>query len=229
MTGSVSSSQISRSPVSILQAGLALVAAAILGFRTARTANGQGVPELDTTSHLLGAAAVGGTAVLAVAAAVLLLARHPRPALLALATALLMELFVLDLVAAPPRLITALPLGMALVLFLVAQPTRRATDPEAGLDDERAHATARPTRLRTAAAVVALLLMLPVGFLYLLSGLVVPAPDLFGMYALFAALLAGTGLLARRRSWLALAVPPASVGLWFLLIRLGGLYWGWQP
>jgi len=76
---------------------------------------------------------------------------------------------------------------------------------------------------------VALLLMLPVGFQYLVSGLVVPAPDLYGMYALFALLLAGTAILARRRSWWVLAVPPLAAGLWFLLISIGGQYFGWQP
>ena len=76
---------------------------------------------------------------------------------------------------------------------------------------------------------VALVLMLPVGFQYLLSGLVVPSPDIFGMYALFGLLLAGAALLARRRSWWVLALPPLSAGLWFLLITIGGRFWGWQP
>lgn len=212
----------SRSLITYLQTGLCLLAATILGFRTARTAIGQGVPELDTTSHVVGALVVGSAAGLAVAAAVLLLAGSRRPAVAALATALVMELLVLGAVAAPPRLVTALPLGLALALFLVSRPGRAA-------EGARTSPSTPGSSGRTAVAAVSLLLMLPVGFLYLMSGLVVPAPDLFGMYALFAALFAGAALLARRRSWWVLAVPPLSAGLWFVLISLGGRYWGWQP
>lgn len=201
-----------RAPTLIVyvQVGLALVAATILGFRAARTAIGQAVPEVDTTSHLLGALAVGVAASLTVAAAVLLLAGRRGPALAALGVTLLMELVILGAVASPPRLIAALPLGLAMALFVLTRPVPAGAP-------------------RTAAAVVALLLMLPVGFQYLVSGLVVPAPDLYGMYALFALLLAGTAILARRRSWWVLAVPPLAAGLWFLLISIGGQYFGWQP
>ena len=201
-----------RAPTLIVyvQVGLALVAATILGFRAARTAIGQAVPEVDTTSHLLVALAVGVAASLTVAAAVLLLAGRRGPALAALGVTLLMELVILGAVASPPRLIAALPLGLAMALFVLTRPVPAGAP-------------------RTAAAVVALLLMLPVGFQYLVSGLVVPAPDLYGMYALFALLLAGTAILARRRSWWVLAVPPLAAGLWFLLISIGGQYFGWQP
>jgi len=200
-----------RAPTLIVyvQVGLALVAATILGFRAARTAIGQAVPEVDTTSHLLGALAVGVAASLTVAAAVLLLAGRRGPALAALGVTLLMELVILGAVASPPRLIAALPLGLAMALFVLTRPV--------------------PAGAPRTAAAVALLLMLPVGFQYLVSGLVVPAPDLYGMYALFALLLAGTAILARRRSWWVLAVPPLAAGLWFLLISIGGQYFGWQP
>jgi len=223
MTDLDTAQKTSRSPITYLQTGLSLLAATILGFRAARTANGQGVPELDTTSHVLAALVVGSAAGLAVAAAVLLLAGNRRPAAAALTTTLVMELLVLGAIASPPRLVTALPLGLALALFLASRPGRAV----AGGGTVTAPATG--SSRRTAAAVVSLLLMLPVGFLYLMSGLVVPVPDLFGMYALFAALFAGAALLARRRSWWVLAVPPLSAGLWFLLITIGGRFWGWQP
>lgn len=217
MTTLAPSTRRSPTPVVYIQVGLALVAATVFGFRAARTALGQGVPETDTALNVVGALIVGGAACLATAAAVLLLASRRGAAVAALVTTLLLELVVLGAVAAPPRLITALPLGLAMALFLVPNPG--ATGRPAG--------AVSPSR--TAAAVVALLLMLPVGFLYLMSGLVVPSPDLFGMYALFGLLLAGAALLARRRSWWVLAVPPLASGLWFLLISLGGEYLGWQP
>jgi len=216
MTTHAPSTRRSATPVVYIQVGLALVAATILGFRAARTALGQAVPGTDTALHVLGALVVGGAACLTTAGAVLLLANRRGSAVAALVTTLLLELVVLGAVASPPRLITALPLGLALALFLVPDPGATSRPADAG------------SRSRTAAAVVALLLMLPVGFLYLMSGLVVPTPDLFGMYALFGLLLAGAALLARRRSWWVLAVPPLASGLWFLLISLGGEYLGWQ-
>lgn len=216
----------SRSAVTYAQAGLAVVAATVYGFRAVRTANGQGVPETDTAAHVLGATVAGLTGALAVAAAVLLLARLRRAAAGALALTLGLEVLVVGALAAPPRLVTALPLGLALALFLAARPGTAATHPGAGSQVDRSTAADRG---RTAAAVVALVLMLPIGFQYLVSGLVVPTPDLFGMYALYAALLAGAAALTRRRSWWVLAVPPVASALWFLLIWLGGRYLGWQP
>lgn len=227
MVTALPSTQTSHSPITYLQTGLALLAATVLGFRTVRTANGQAVPDTETASHILGAALTASAGAGAVAAAVLLLASRRRPAAAALALTLGLELFVLDLLAAPPRLVTALPLSLALALFLATGPSRPDDNFPAGTDAPSGSAPQRP--LRTAAIVVALLLMLPVGFQYLMSGLVVPAPDLFGMYALFAILLAGAAVLARRRSWWALAVPPIAAALWFLVISLGGHYLGWQP
>lgn len=212
----------SRAPLAIVQAALALLAATVLGVRTVRTATGQAAPQADTAAHILGAGLTGAAGAVAVASALFLLAGRRRAAAAALTVTLALELFVLDAVAAPPRLVTALPLGFALGLFLVTGPTRVPQGAGA------LPAAAPPRSLRAAAAIVALLLMLPIGFQYLVSGLVVPAPDLYGMYALFGALLAVAALLARRRSWWVLAVPPAASGLWFLLIWLGGQYWGWQ-
>ncbi|MEO7980294.1 MAG: hypothetical protein ABI807_05325 [Sporichthyaceae bacterium] len=162
----------------------------------------------------------------AVAAAVLLLASRRRPAAAALALTLGLELFVLDVLAAPPRLVTALPLSLALALFLAARPSRADVDSSPAEPGDPPGAP--PLPVRTAASVVALLLMLPVGLQYLLSGLVVPTPDLFGMYAVFAIQLAAAAVLAGRRSWWVLAVPPIAAALWFLLISLGSHYLAWQ-
>lgn len=229
MVAGLSTSTCSRSAIVYIQIGLALLAATVLGLRTIRTAIGQAVPQASTTEHLVGAALTGASGALAVAAAMFLLAGRRRPAGVCLAVTLGLELFVLDLVAAPPRLVTALPLGLALALFLAARPGPDVHSYEMSVPDGSGAAAAPERPLRTAAAVSALVLMLPTGFLYLMSGLVVPAPDLFAMYALFAGLLVGAVLMARRRSWWVLGVPPAAVGAWFLLIRLGGQYWGWQP
>lgn len=200
--------------VSSLQAVLAVAAAAVLALRTVRTALGQGVASTSDAALAVGAGLAGATGALAVAAAVLVVAGHRRAAALALGATLMLEIVVLDRVAAPPRLLTALPLGLALALFLADRPMpgRRAATPP----------------LRTAAAVVGVLLMLPVGVQYLVSGLVVPEPDLYGMYLLYGAFLVGAVLLARRRTWWVLAVAPAAVATWFVLITLGGQFWGWQ-
>lgn len=88
----------------------------------------------------------------------------------------------------------------------------------------------RPPRTvgRTVVAVVGLLLMLPVGFFYLTSGLVVPGPWLVALWALFVALLLTAVQLARRRSWWVPAVPAAAFALWLLVLSLGGQLLGWQ-
>lgn len=210
-----------HSPVAVGQIALALLAVGVLAVRTVRTATGQALPGTSAAAHVLGAVVTGAVVAVVVAAAVFLLAGRRRAAAAALARALALDLTVVDRVAAPPRLIAALPLAFALALFLaIGRP--RGLDPAAELAVDR-----RPA-LRTAASVVALLLMLPVGFQYLMSGLVVPVPDLFAMYALFGVLLAGAAVLARRRSRWVLAVPAVATGGWFLLIWLGGQYWGWQ-
>ena len=78
-----------------------------------------------------------------------------------------------------------------------------------------------------AAAVVALLAMVPVGFFYAASGLVVPGPWLFLMWAFCLVLLAVAVWLSRRRSYLVLAVPVVAAAAWFALVSLGEAYWGW--
>ena len=80
---------------------------------------------------------------------------------------------------------------------------------------------------RIAAAVVALLAMAPVGFFYAASGLLVPGPWLYLMWLLYLALL-GLGIwLARRGSYLVLAVPVVGGFAWWAIISLGETYAGW--
>jgi hypothetical protein len=88
----------------------------------------------------------------------------------------------------------------------------------------------RPRRVGSTfavAAVVAWLAMVPVGFLYAASGLLVPGPWLFLMWLLYAAALAATVLLTRRRSYWVLVPPVVGAAAWFALVSLGEAYWGW--
>ena len=86
-----------------------------------------------------------------------------------------------------------------------------------------------PTRSRwpVVAAVVALLLMAPVGFFYGVSGLVVPGPWLFLLWLLYAVLLGLTIWLATRRSYYVLAIPLVAGVLWWLAITAGEAWFGW--
>lgn len=199
-----------------MQAGLTLIAAASFTVRGVLTAAGIGLPDND--SHATGVALASLAALLAFAAAALAL-RSPRAAALPLAGALVLELTVLGNYVAPPRLVTALPLFAAFALAVVPQMPRV---------QDRREGTA-PSPGRTAAAAVALTLMVPVGFMYLTTGLVAPAPDVFGVYALFAALVVIAVRLARRHSWWVLAVPAASAALWFLVLLAGGELLDWSP
>ena len=84
------------------------------------------------------------------------------------------------------------------------------------------------TPARTAAAVVGLLLMVPVGYFYLVSGLVMPSPWLIVLWVLFLALLLVAVQLTRRRSWWVPAVHAAAFLLWLLALILGERVLGWQ-
>ncbi len=64
-------------------------------------------------------------------------------------------------------------------------------------------------------AVLALVLMLPIGFFYLTSGLVVPGPWLFLLWALYLALVVLAIRLTMRRSWWVAAVPVGAALLWW--------------
>ena len=80
---------------------------------------------------------------------------------------------------------------------------------------------------RIIAAIVAGLLMLPAGYLYLVSGLVVPEGYLLGLWVLFLGLLTVLVVLARRRSYWVLAIPVLAGVLWFVLLTLGERLLGW--
>lgn len=202
-----------RTPFLAVQAALSLAAAALFTVRAVRTASGDGLPpdHPATAGVLLAATAV----LLSVAAAALAL-RSTRLAALPLATVLSLELVVLGDYVAPPRLLAALPLIGALALALV--PRAPARPPH----------SSPPDRTRQVLTAVALVLMAPIGFFYLTTGLVAPAPDVFGAYAVFALLVAVAVHLARRRSWWVLAVPPVSAALWFLVLWVGESALGWS-
>jgi hypothetical protein len=85
----------------------------------------------------------------------------------------------------------------------------------------------RPGGGRLAAAIVALLAMAPVAFFYAVSGLLVPGPWLYLMWALYLALLWLTIWLARRGSFAVLVVPVVAAVAWWATISLGEEYGGW--
>jgi len=93
-------------------------------------------------------------------------------------------------------------------------------------------ATSRGTSRRrpgaVAAAVVGWLAMVPVGFFYAASGLVVPGPYLFLMWAAYVVLLVVAAVLTRWRSYWVLAVPVAGGVLWWGVISLGERYLDWS-
>lgn len=76
------------------------------------------------------------------------------------------------------------------------------------------------------AKVAGFVLLLATGFFYLVSGLVVPFPYLFVMWALWVALMAFAVI--RREDWrVVLALPFVSIALWFAIISAGERYLGW--
>jgi hypothetical protein len=77
------------------------------------------------------------------------------------------------------------------------------------------------------AAVVAFLLLAPVGLFYAASGLLVPGPWLFLMWLLFLGLVVGAVLLGRRRSYWVLAVPVAGGAAWWAIVSAGERWLGW--
>ncbi len=82
--------------------------------------------------------------------------------------------------------------------------------------------------VRTVSTVVALVLMVPVGFAYFATGLVASGADLLGAYALFAVLLTATVWLAVRRSWWVVAMPFVSAGFLVLMLWLGERFLDWS-
>ena len=77
------------------------------------------------------------------------------------------------------------------------------------------------------AAVIALLAMVPVGFFYLASGLLVPGPWLFLLWVLFLVIVSVGVRLFRRRSNLLLAVPVVAAVVWLGTLTAGEAWLGW--
>lgn len=70
-------------------------------------------------------------------------------------------------------------------------------------------------------------LYLLLGVLYVGSGLVMPYPWAFGMWALWAGGFAFlVRVFSRRRPWTP-AVPATGLGLWVLIVLLGEQLFGW--
>ena len=85
--------------------------------------------------------------------------------------------------------------------------------------------TSSPTA--TISGVVGIVLYVATGFVYLTSGLVVPAPWLFPLWGVW---LVGLYVLIRvfgnRREWTPL-VAVAAAAVWWLYVTLGGLFLDW--
>lgn len=79
----------------------------------------------------------------------------------------------------------------------------------------------------TISGIVGIVLYVAIGFVYLASGLVVPAPWLFPLWGIW---LVGLYLLIRvfriRRAWTPL-IAVGAAAFWWLYVTLGGLYLGW--
>ena len=69
--------------------------------------------------------------------------------------------------------------------------------------------------------------MVPVGFFYAASGLVVPGPWLFLMWILYALLLVAALVLTRRRSLLVVLPPVLGAALWWAIVTAGEAWLGW--
>lgn len=82
--------------------------------------------------------------------------------------------------------------------------------------------------LSTVVRLVAFLLMLPIGYFYITSGLVVPGPYLFLLWAAWGAFL--TMAVMKRNDWrFVVAAPIGATVLWFATLWLGGTLLGWTP
>ena len=86
--------------------------------------------------------------------------------------------------------------------------------------------TAR-SRMTLAAAVIAGVLHLLVGYVYLISGLAVPGYALLPLWGWWFVLTYRLLRLAGRRSPWVLAVPAVAAATWFLVVLLGGELLGW--
>jgi hypothetical protein len=81
----------------------------------------------------------------------------------------------------------------------------------------------------TISGIVGIGLYLVIGFFYLSSGLMVPGPWLFILWAIW---LAGIYVLVvvfrRRRAWTPL-VAVAAAGVWWIYLTVGEAVFGWTP
>lgn len=100
--------------------------------------------------------------------------------------------------------------------------------PPPGVQTRDVTPIATSSTTRNVLTVVALGLMVPVGFAYLATGLVASGADLLGAYAVFAVLFAATVWLAIRRSWWVVAMPFASAGAFVLMLWFGGQFLDWS-
>ncbi|GAC1325454.1 MAG: hypothetical protein NVSMB13_08630 [Mycobacteriales bacterium] len=72
-------------------------------------------------------------------------------------------------------------------------------------------------------------LHIPVGFLYLGSGLIAPGYALLPLWALWAGLLVLAVRLLLRRPLLTPLVPVVAVALWAVVMAIGSQLLGWRP
>ncbi len=73
---------------------------------------------------------------------------------------------------------------------------------------------------------VGFVLLVPVGFLYLVSGLVVPLPWTAVLWALWLGA-AAFAVASRRRPGVVLAVPLVAVGAWAAFVGAGSALFDW--
>lgn len=83
-----------------------------------------------------------------------------------------------------------------------------------------------PSWVAPLVTVAGFLLLVPVGVLYLASGLVVPLPWTVLVWGLGLAL-AAYAVASRRRPGVVLAVPVVAVVLWVVFVSAGSAMFGW--
>jgi hypothetical protein len=158
----------------------------------------------------------GGTCALA-AAAVLVAAgasmRRSGLALPALGVSIALAVVAETLPAGPPRLLPLLPLLVAFAADLVSpgQATRAR----------------RLASWQLVLGWLAFAVHLPVGLLYLVSGLVVPEYGIAVLLAIWTLLLVVLLRLPTSRPAYALLVPATAFALWVGVLAFGGAFLGW--
>ena len=80
--------------------------------------------------------------------------------------------------------------------------------------------------LPQAAIVLGFVLLAPVGYLYLVSGLVVPQPWLAGLWVAWVALTVDA-VRHRKQAWRVLATPVVAIVIWVGVVMLGGALLRW--